>query len=54
MPFIAMSAHTSGEMKQRSKDLGVLYFTERPLNPRLLLLAIKSIFEGARSAKTVE
>lgn len=46
MPFIVMSAHTSDEMKQKAKDLGVLYFIEKPLNPTFLPLAIEAIFEG--------
>jgi len=46
MPFIVMSAHTGDEMKQRAKDLGVLYFIEKPLNPTFLPLAIEAIFEG--------
>jgi len=51
MPFIVMSALTSDETKQRAKDLGVLYFIEKPLNPTFLPLAIEAIFEGLELLK---
>jgi len=42
------------ETKQRAKDLDVLYFIEKPLNPTFLPLAIEAIFECLELLKQQE